>query len=188
MDIAAVNVLSYEDFVDVFGNVVEKCPLIPAAVWSCRPFVSVKALEAAINEFIDALPESGKEGILRCHPDLAGRDLKSGTLTRESLEEQAEAGMDALSSLEAARMARLNEEYKKRFGFPFVICARMNEKAAILQQLSERCQNERIVERTRGIEEMARKCNHEAGKLGVWKCEIRSWRTLHLQSLPGLQR
>lgn len=60
MDIAAVNVLSYEDFVDVFGNVVEKCPLIPAAVWSCRPFVSVKALEAAINEFIDALPESGK--------------------------------------------------------------------------------------------------------------------------------
>uniref|UniRef100_A0A8C7WUA8 2-oxo-4-hydroxy-4-carboxy-5-ureidoimidazoline decarboxylase n=1 Tax=Oryzias sinensis TaxID=183150 RepID=A0A8C7WUA8_9TELE len=158
MDIAAVNVLSYEDFVEVFGNVVEKCPLIPAAVWSCRPFVSVKAFEAAINEFIDALPESGKEGILRCHPDLAGRDLKSGTLTRESLEEQAVAGMDALSSSEAARMARLNEEYKKRFGFPFVICARMNEKAAILQQLSERCQNERIVERARGIEEVKKIC------------------------------
>lgn len=197
MDIAAVNLLPYEDFVNIFGNVVEKCPIIPAAVWSRRPFVSVKAFEAAISEFIDALPESGetfktflelfylfscstfakcaylhssssnrvitmcpgKEGILRCHPDLAGRDLKSGTLTRESQEEQAGAGMDALSSSEAARMARLNEEYKKRFGFPFVICARMNDKAAILQQLSARCQNELAVERARGIEEVKKICH-----------------------------
>lgn len=59
MDISAVNALPYEDFVHVFGNVVEKCPLITAAVWSRRPFENLAALEAAINEFIDALPESG---------------------------------------------------------------------------------------------------------------------------------
>lgn len=100
----------------------------------------------------------GKEGILRCHPDLAGRDLESGTLTRESCEEQAAAGMDALSSEEASRMARLNEEYKERFGFPFVICARLNDKANILRQLSERCQNERAVEMARGIEEVKKIC------------------------------
>ncbi|XP_044031628.1 2-oxo-4-hydroxy-4-carboxy-5-ureidoimidazoline decarboxylase [Siniperca chuatsi] len=158
MDIAAVNALPYEDFVNIFGNVVEKCPIITAAVWSRRPFVSLTALEAAICEFIDALPESGKEGILRCHPDLAGRDLQSGTLTRESREEQARAGMDALNSAEAVRMARLNEEYKELFGFPFVICARMNDKANILRQLSERCQNERAVERARGIEEVKKIC------------------------------
>lgn len=100
----------------------------------------------------------GKEGILRCHPDLAGRDLQSGTLTRESRDEQAGAGMDALSSAEASRMARLNEEYKERFGFPFVICARMNDKANILWQLSERCRNERAAERARGIEEVKKIC------------------------------
>lgn len=66
--------------------------------------------------------------------------------------------MDALTSGEAERMARLNEEYKKRFGFPFVICARMNDKANILLQLSERCQNERAVERARGIEEVKKIC------------------------------
>ncbi|XP_070784463.1 2-oxo-4-hydroxy-4-carboxy-5-ureidoimidazoline decarboxylase [Enoplosus armatus] len=158
MDFAAVNALPYEDFVNIFGNVVEKCSIITAAVWSRRPFVSLTALEAAISEFIDALPESGKEGILRCHPDLAGRDLQSGTLTPESREEQAGAGMDALNSAEASRMARLNEEYKERFGFPFVICARMNDKANILLQLSERCQNERAVERARGIEEVKKIC------------------------------
>lgn len=60
MDIAAVNALPYEDFVDILGNVVEKCPIITAAVWSGRPFLSLAALEAAISEFIDALPESGE--------------------------------------------------------------------------------------------------------------------------------
>ncbi|KAM6900229.1 2-oxo-4-hydroxy-4-carboxy-5-ureidoimidazoline decarboxylase [Xenentodon cancila] len=158
MDISAVNALPYEDFVNVFGNVIEKCPLIPAAVWTRRPFVCLGDMEAAINEFIDVLPESGKEGVLRCHPDLAGRDLRSGTLTRESREEQARAGMDALSSEEASRMARLNQEYKERFGFPFVICARINDKATILQQLSQRCQNSHAAERARGIEEVKKIC------------------------------
>lgn len=60
MDIGTVNALSYEDFVDILGNVVEKCPVITAAVWSRRPFANLSALEAAINDFIDALPESGR--------------------------------------------------------------------------------------------------------------------------------
>ncbi|XP_015257408.1 PREDICTED: putative 2-oxo-4-hydroxy-4-carboxy-5-ureidoimidazoline decarboxylase [Cyprinodon variegatus] len=158
MDISAVNALSYEEFVNIFGNVVEKCPLITAAVWTSHPFMSINALEAEINDFIDALPESGKEGILRCHPDLAGRDLHSGALTRESQEEQARAGMGELSPAEASRMARLNEKYKERFGFPFVICARMNDKARILSELSERLQNERAAESARGIAEVKKIC------------------------------
>lgn len=60
MDLATVNALSYEDFVDAFGNVVEKCPLVAAAVWSKRPFATLTALEAALGEFIDALPPSGE--------------------------------------------------------------------------------------------------------------------------------
>ena len=60
MDIATVNVLPYEDFVNILGNVVEKCPIVAAAVWSERPFVNFTALEAAVSDFIDALPESGE--------------------------------------------------------------------------------------------------------------------------------
>lgn len=59
MDISAVNYLSFEEFVNIFGNVVEKSPMVAAAVWSQRPFLSFTALEAAINEFIDLLPQSG---------------------------------------------------------------------------------------------------------------------------------
>lgn len=101
---------------------------------------------------------SGKEGILRCHPDLAGRDLQRGTLTRESLSEQAAAGMDALGPAEASRMARLNEEYKRRFGFPFVVCARGSDRGTIQQQLSQRCRNQPDLEAQRGVEEVKKIC------------------------------
>lgn len=61
--------------------------------------------------------------------------------------------------MEVSRMARLNEEYKQRFGFPFVICARMNDKRSILQQLTERCQNQPELETVRGIEEVKKICS-----------------------------
>ncbi|KAK2870078.1 hypothetical protein QQF64_021966 [Cirrhinus molitorella] len=159
MDINVVNALPYEEFVKLFGNVVEKCPLISAAVWSCRPFKDLANIEVHIAEFIHSLPDSGKEGILRCHPDLAGRDLQSGTLTQESQEEQSQAGMTTLDSAEILKMYRLNAEYKDRFGFPFVICARLNNKADIVRQLSERLKNDRAAERERAIEEVKKICS-----------------------------
>ncbi|XP_068611559.1 2-oxo-4-hydroxy-4-carboxy-5-ureidoimidazoline decarboxylase-like [Brachionichthys hirsutus] len=159
MDIATVNTLPYEEFVDTFGNVVERCPLIAAAVWPRRPFQDFIVLEEAIGDFIDSLPDAGQEGLLRCLPDLAGRELQNGTLSRESHEEQSAAGIDALNSADAARMARLNEEYKQRFEFPFVICARMNDKASIFNRLSERCRNERAAERARAINEVKKICH-----------------------------
>lgn len=103
-------------------------------------------------------PRVGKEGLLRCLSDLAGRDLRNGTLSQESSEEQEAAGMYALSPEDFALMDRLNTEYKQRFGFPFVLCARMNDRASILRQLSECCRNGREAEVARGIGEVKKIC------------------------------
>lgn len=62
MDISAVNALTYEAFVELFGNVVEKCPIISAAIWSHRPFKDLTDIEAHITEFIHSLSDSGKLG------------------------------------------------------------------------------------------------------------------------------
>jgi len=51
-------------------------------------------------------------------------------------------------------MVRLNAAYKERFGFPFVICARENDKASVAEQLRERLRNTRAQERSRAIEEV----------------------------------
>ncbi|XP_023658505.2 2-oxo-4-hydroxy-4-carboxy-5-ureidoimidazoline decarboxylase isoform X2 [Paramormyrops kingsleyae] len=156
--IGEVNSLSYEDFLEIFGNVVEKCPLITAAVWSARPFATLADMEARIAEFIDSLPAAGKAGILRCHPDLAGRDLQSGTLTAESEQEQVVAGLRSLEPADATRLRRLNLQYKERFGYPFVICAGLNDRAAILRQLAERFANEPQRELPLAIEEVKKIC------------------------------
>ncbi|MBN3281753.1 URAD decarboxylase, partial [Polyodon spathula] len=158
MDLKTVNSMTCEEFVSVFGNVVERCPLIAAALWSRRPFSSTLELENGFNEFIDSLSIEGKEGILRCHPDLAGRELLAGTLTVESRGEQGGAGLTSLSSADALRMNQLNSQYKEKFGFPFVICARMCDKDRIIQQLESRVRNQQLQELHCGIEEVKSIC------------------------------
>ncbi|XP_007956827.1 putative 2-oxo-4-hydroxy-4-carboxy-5-ureidoimidazoline decarboxylase [Orycteropus afer afer] len=138
MDVEKVNAMDFGDFVAVFGNVIERCPLIAAAVWSQRPFSDVDDLDKRFCAFIDALPQSGQEGVLRCHPDLAGRELQQGTLTAESQREQSAAGLQSLSADERRRLAQLNAQYRARFGFPFVLAARLRDPAAVASELERR--------------------------------------------------
>ncbi|ELR51748.1 2-oxo-4-hydroxy-4-carboxy-5-ureidoimidazoline decarboxylase [Bos mutus] len=70
MDIEKVNSMDFGEFVDVFGNVIERCPLIAAAVWSKRPFSGLGDLEKHFFAFIDGLPLSETEHISSC---IAGR-------------------------------------------------------------------------------------------------------------------
>ncbi|KAM4859674.1 putative 2-oxo-4-hydroxy-4-carboxy-5-ureidoimidazoline decarboxylase [Thomomys bottae] len=136
MDMAKVNSMDFGEFVDVFGNVIERCPLIAAAVWSQRPFSDLEDLEKHFFAFIDILPQSGQEGILRCHPDLAGREQQQGTLTAESQREQSSAGLTSLGAEDRLRLAELNVQYRARFGFPFVLAARLRHPAGVLRELT----------------------------------------------------
>ena len=63
---------------------------------------------------------AGKEGVLRLHPDLAGRLAAAGQLTSESTKEQSAAGLHLMTEDERHRMSNLNEQYRNKFGFPFV--------------------------------------------------------------------
>ncbi|XP_073439453.1 putative 2-oxo-4-hydroxy-4-carboxy-5-ureidoimidazoline decarboxylase isoform X2 [Dendrobates tinctorius] len=159
MDLEAINSMNYEQFLDIFGNVIEKCPMITAAVWSTRPFSTICDVEDSVYEFIESLPTSGKEGILRCHPDLAGRELTSGTLTMESQQEQRQAGLTSLNSRESERMTLLNTRYKQKFGFPFVICAKMADKEKIMEELTVRLLNTPSEELHKGIDEVKKICH-----------------------------
>ncbi|XP_036106656.1 putative 2-oxo-4-hydroxy-4-carboxy-5-ureidoimidazoline decarboxylase [Molossus molossus] len=138
MDMEKVNSMDFREFVDVFGNVIERCPLIAAAVWSQRPFSDLEDLEQHFSAFIDALPQAGQEGILRCYPDLAGRELQRGTLSAESQREHSAAGLTSLRAEERLRLAELNAQYRARFGFPFVLAARLSDREAVARELARR--------------------------------------------------
>lgn len=87
---------------------------------------------------------AGQEGILRCHPDLAGRDVLMGRLSDESRCEQSHAGLTSLKTHDRLRLLHLNQEYRERFGFPFVVAALLSDRATVFQELARRmhCQPE----------------------------------------------
>jgi OHCU decarboxylase len=92
--------------------------------------------------FRSAGPEE-RLGVLQAHPDLAGKLAAARRLTEESTQEQASAGLDALSDSERERFTALNTAYTSKFGFPFIIAVRDNTKATILAAFETRLANDR---------------------------------------------
>ncbi len=103
--------------------------------------------------------------LIRAHPDLVGRAALAGTLTRESTTEQRAAGLDpnVLSEEEIAWFQDTNAKYQAKFGFPFVICARDNQKDAIAAGLVERLGNDRRTEIETALHEIGRIAWHRLG-------------------------
>ena len=94
--------------------------------------------------------------LIRAHPDLAGKVARAGGLTAHSTGEQASAGLDRLGDAEYARFQRLNEAYRTRFGFPFIVCVRRHTKDSILRQFERRTENELATEVDTALNEVFR--------------------------------
>jgi 2-oxo-4-hydroxy-4-carboxy-5-ureidoimidazoline decarboxylase len=139
-------------FVEALGGVFEHSPWVVHAVVGHRPFANVWSLHAAMVEVVNAAGEAAQLKLIRAHPDLATR-LK---LSDSSTAEQASAGLDRLSLDEYARFTELNNRYRERFGFPFVIAVRDNTRAQILEAFVRRIGNDRPVEISTALVQIAR--------------------------------
>jgi OHCU decarboxylase len=149
-----LNSLSHEEFVRIVGPVFEHSPWIAEMTWARKPFSSIEELHAALCETVRAAGEEKQLALIRAHPDLVGRAALAGTLTRESTGEQASAGLGKLSPGEIALFQNNNTAYQARFDFPFVICARLNRKEAILAGFERRLKNSREEEIKTALEEI----------------------------------
>jgi 2-oxo-4-hydroxy-4-carboxy-5-ureidoimidazoline decarboxylase len=88
-----------------------------------------------LDAFVQDAPQETQIAFLRGHPELAGKEATAGTMTDESVGEQASAGLHALSPSEFSELAALNKRYLDRHGFPFIIAVRQHGKKAIFEQL-----------------------------------------------------
>ena len=136
-----LNELNCTDFVSSVGPIFEHSPWITERVWSKKPFTSIQELHSAMCNSVRGAGLEKQLALIRAHPDLVGRAALAGTLTRESTNEQAGAGLNKLSPDEISLFQKQNEAYRSKFGFPFVICVRMNKKEAILAGFEKRLQN-----------------------------------------------
>jgi 2-oxo-4-hydroxy-4-carboxy-5-ureidoimidazoline decarboxylase len=145
-----LNALPVAEFVAAVGGVFEHSPWIAERAAARRPFASLDSLHAALCAVVaDSTPDE-QLALIRAHPDLVGRIV----LTAESKGEQTAAGLTDLSPEETALFDRYNRDYQTRFGFPFVICARLNKKDAILAAFPIRLQNTTAVERATALAEI----------------------------------
>jgi len=152
--LSQLNACSRAEFVNTIGPVFEHSPWIAGAVWTQRPFAGVAQLHAALCETVTRAGEEKQLALICAHPDLVGRAALAGTLTRASAGEQAGAGLDRLSPEEIAWFQKHNAAYREKFGFPFVICARLNKKEAIVKGLAARLPNSRAQEIKTALEEI----------------------------------
>jgi N-carbamoyl-L-amino-acid hydrolase len=120
----ALNGASQADFVALLAGTYEHSPWIAEAAWAQRPFATPAALKRALAS---AVGESGRErqlGLIRAHPELAGKAMVSRALTAESTDEQGRAGLADCTPAEFARLQQLNADYNAKFGWPFILAVR----------------------------------------------------------------
>ncbi|MGO4705749.1 allantoinase PuuE [Microvirga sp. 2MCAF38] len=131
-------------FVEAFGDIFEHSAWIAERVYDAGLTTgqdTAEGLHAAMVHVLSEATKSQKLALIRAHPDLAGR-LKLAELTDDSQREQASAGLDSLSAEERDRFLALNDAYKQKFGFPFIMAVKGRSKGEILSAFEERVKHD----------------------------------------------
>jgi 2-oxo-4-hydroxy-4-carboxy-5-ureidoimidazoline decarboxylase len=154
LTISQLNQFDRAEFIRVVGPVFEHSSWIAEITFAKKPFADLENLRRVLCETVE---NSGKEkqlALIRAHPDLVGKIALTGQLTKESTNEQASAGLNQLSPEEIELFQKQNSAYKSKFGFPFVICARLSKKTAIVAGFETRLKNSREQEIKTALEEI----------------------------------
>ncbi len=150
LNLDQVNALERHEFTRVFASLFEHSPWIAARTAGKRPFDDRADFLAALCDTVMKANDEEKLCLIRAHPDLVG----NAVLTAESTREQDTAGLGDLSPEERAQFQKYNSIYRERFGFPFVICARLNKKEAILDAFPRRLANSMAEEMDTALKEI----------------------------------
>ena len=132
-----INKLSRSEFVEIFANIFEKTKWVAEKLYNQKPFDNFENLSSKILDIFENITKEEQLKILKAHPDLADK-TKIGSLTKNSRNEQNNAGLDQCSEKEFEEFRNLNSRYKKKFGFPFIYAVKGKTKAEILSNFKQR--------------------------------------------------
>ena len=121
-------------FTEALRGIYEHSPWIPERAAAQRPFASVAALKLALQAAVAAATLDEQLGLIRAHPELAGKAAIAGQLTAESTSEQAGAGLHLCSADEYATLHKLNADYNAKFGFPFILAVKGPDGKGLTRQ------------------------------------------------------
>ncbi len=138
ISISQVNEMGQNRFVSTLAEIFEHSPWVAEGAWASRPFATRQHLLEAMTAVVTGAGRELQLGLIRSHPDLAGKAAVVGELTAYSSNEQAGAGLDQCSAEEFERLQELNAQYKARFGFPFILAVKGLDRDAIIRAFESR--------------------------------------------------
>lgn len=150
-----LNDLSQAKFTQVLADIFEHSSWIPERAWLLKPFKSIDHLHASMLSIVEHATLDEKLSLLCAHPQLAGKEAKSGTLTDSSTEEQSGANLNSLSKGEMDEISCLNKLYQEKHGFPFIIAVKSHNKESIFSEFKRRANNDRDVEFNTALAQVA---------------------------------
>ncbi|MBW0238137.1 MULTISPECIES: 2-oxo-4-hydroxy-4-carboxy-5-ureidoimidazoline decarboxylase [Pseudomonas] len=136
--------LSREAFVETFADIYEHSPWVAEKAWDLGLDASVDQIERLHQRMSDILlsaDHASQLALINAHPDLAGKAAVQGQLTEASTHEQAGAGIHQCTAEEFQRFTELNEAYKAKFKFPFIMAVKGSDRHQILAAFETRIHN-----------------------------------------------
>jgi len=161
-----INNLSQIKFNEIFANIFEKTKWIAERLYNQKPFNSFEDLCSKILEIFKTTSKENQLKIIRAHPDLADK-TKISLLNIDSRTEQNRAGLNQCSEKEFREFKNLNNEYKKKFGFPFILAVEDKNKAEILNKFKKRILNSADDEFKEAISQVCKIANLRLNKINI---------------------
>ena len=132
-----INLLKKKEFLSIFGNIFEKSDWIADEVFNLKPFKNSDDLVIKMMDVYENINNEEMIKIFNSHPQLAIEKR----LTSFSSKEQTGAKLNECSKEEFEEFEKLNADYKKKYGFPFIIAVKGKNKDEILNNFRQRIQN-----------------------------------------------
>ena len=137
-----INLLKKKEFLSIFGNIFEKSDWIADEVFNLKPFKNSNDLVIKMMDVYENINNEEMIKIFNLHPQLAIEKR----LTSFSSKEQTGAKLNDCSKEEFEEFEKLNTDYKKKYGFPFIIAVKGKNKDEILNNFRQRIQNDFEIE------------------------------------------
>ena len=150
--IAQLNKMSQAEFTKALGEIWEETPVIARKAWHSKPFEDLEALYQAMVAVVNSMSETEQVTLIKAHPDLGSKTK----MAEASVQEQAGVGLDRLSESEYHRFQALNQAYKNKFDFPFIVAVKYHTKETILQAFETRLNNTQEQEKQQALIEISK--------------------------------
>ncbi|CAC5340049.1 MULTISPECIES: 2-oxo-4-hydroxy-4-carboxy-5-ureidoimidazoline decarboxylase [Planktothrix] len=148
--LSQVNQMTKAEFIAVLGTIFEASPWVAEQAELKRPFETIEILYKTMVAIVKNSNSQQQLALIRTHPDLGSK----AKMAESSVKEQAGVGLDRLTSAEYQYFHQLNQTYKDKFGFPFIIAVKNHTKTSILAAFEQRLNHSIEAEKITALEEI----------------------------------